>query len=130
MARHEFSTKVRREARARSGGFCEAVGVVYGLEPGHRCNAPLPPVEFDHYPIPATERDSTGLENCVACCPTCHRWKTDHFDIPAHAKVKRVSDRHSGIRPASKWQSQGFRKSAPQRSATRPLAPKIEVHHD
>lgn len=32
--RAEFSAPVRRQAIERSGGFCEAVGGVYGLEPG------------------------------------------------------------------------------------------------
>lgn len=58
-----------------------------------------------------------------------HREKTRE-DVAAKAKTAAVRSKHLGIRPASKWQSQGFRKSPPQRSATRPLAPKIEVHHD
>ena len=96
--RSEFSKQTKRAALKRSGKLCEAVGSVYGLEPGQRCNAPLSHgVEFDHYPVPATERDSDGLENCVACCPTCHGIKTRHFDIPVQAKTKRVSDAHLGV---------------------------------
>lgn len=120
--RHEFSTKTKRAARERSGGFCEAVGDVYGLEPGQRCNAPLSRgVEFDHYPVPATERDSDGLENCVACCKTCHSHKTRTFDIPVQAKTKRVSDKHLGVRTKSRLRSAGFAKAPPQHTATRPL---------
>lgn len=121
--RHEFSTKTKRQARERSGGFCEAVGTVYGLDPGTRCNAPLDSkgVEFDHYPVPATERDSNGLENCVACCKTCHGFKTCTFDIPVQAKTKRVSDKHLGIRAPSRFQSRGFERAEPQRTASRPI---------
>ena len=96
--RSEFSKPTKREALKRSDGLCEAVGTVYGLDPGQRCNAPLSHgVEFDHYPVPATERDSDGLENCVACCRTCHSHKTRTFDIPIQAKTKRVSDAHHGV---------------------------------
>lgn len=121
--RSEFSKPTKREALKRSGLLCEAVGTVYGLEPGQRCNAPLSHgVEFDHYPVPATERDSDGLENCVACCKTCHGYKTRTFDIPVQAKTKRVSDKHLGIRNPSRLQSRGFPKAEPQRTATTPLS--------
>src|SRR5690606_20906390 len=99
--RYEFPKSVMREALKRSGKICEAVGSVYGLEPGQRCNAPLDHgVEFDHYPAPATDPGSDTLENCQAVCPTCHRHKTGTYDVPMQAKAKRVSDRHNGIRPA------------------------------
>jgi hypothetical protein len=56
--RYEFGKQVRRDANARSEGRCEAVGTVYGLEPGQRCNAVFKgrAKEFDHYPVPATEK--------------------------------------------------------------------------
>lgn len=96
--RSEFSKPTKREALKRSGGLCEAVGQLYGLPFGQRCNAPLSRgVEFDHFPIAATEPDCTGIDNCVACCPSCHRWKTSHYDVPAQAKSKRVRDAHFGV---------------------------------
>ncbi|MEQ9634646.1 MAG: HNH endonuclease [Devosia marina] len=99
MARHNFSAKVKRQARERSGGFCEAVGEVYGLPAGKRCNAPLAGkrVEIDHYPIPATDEGSDTLENAVACCTDCHGFKTRTYDVPMQAKGKRVATRHMGI---------------------------------
>lgn len=111
--RYEFSKLTKREALKRSGNFCEAIGEVYGLAAGQRCNAPLGyGVEFDHYPIPATERDSDGLENCVAVCKTCHSVKTRKFDIPVQAKVKRVNDKARGItRPKKAWPSRPFAQS-------------------
>lgn len=97
--RYEFKKPVLREAKARSGGFCEAVGEVYGLPAGQRCNAPLSHgVEFDHYPSPATDPGSDTLENCVACCKSCHRFKTSHYDVPMQAKGRRIRDKSNGIR--------------------------------
>lgn len=126
MARSEFTKPTKREALRRSGGFCEAVGEVYGLEPGQRCNAPLSQgVEFDHYPVPATERDSDGLDNCVACCPLCHSQKTRTFDIPVQAKTKRVSDKNLGIRKPSTLRSAPFQKAPKQNKASKAIAPKF-----
>lgn len=103
--RHEFSKPVRRDALRRSGGHCEAIGKVYGLEPGKRCNAPLSHgVEFDHYPAPATDAGSNTLENCVAVCRSCHARKTRAYDIPMQAKGQRIRDKHQGITgPKHSW---------------------------
>jgi hypothetical protein len=125
--RSEFSKPTKREALKRSGGYCEAVGKAYGLPSGHRCNAPLSHgVEFDHYPVPATERDSDGLDNCVACCRACHGFKTRTLDIPIQAKTKRVSDRHNGIRQPSKWSQRPKTKAPAQHRATTPLSSKFD----
>lgn len=120
MPRSEFSKPTKREALKRSNGYCEATGEVYGLAPGQRCNAPLSlGVEFDHYPIAATEPDSNGIENCVAVCIKCHRFKTSTFDVPMQAKSKRVRDKHLGIsRPMSHLKSAPFPKARPQRRAS------------
>lgn len=128
MARHEFSKPTRRDALRRSGGLCEATGPVYGLAPGQRCNAPLSHgVEFDHYPVPATDPGSDTLDNCVACCKTCHRHKTSTYDVPMQAKGKRVSDKHNGIRQPPQLRGHGFRKRPPQHTATRPLRTKETI---
>ena len=120
MPRHNFSPKVKREARERSGGRCEAVGAVYGLEPGKRCNAPLQGkrVEIDHYPIPATDEGSDVLENAVTCCVDCHAFKTATYDIPMQAKGKRISDRHQGIDKPSQWQTRPLGTGNHQHTAT------------
>lgn len=125
--RYEFSKATKREALRRSNGLCEAVGEVYGLEPGQRCNAPLSHgVEFDHYPVPATDKGSDTIDNCASTCRTCHRFKTSSFDVPMQAKAKRVSDKHLGIARKPNWQSAGFQKASPQRSATRPIIRRSE----
>lgn len=97
--RYEFGKEVKRQANARSGDRCEATGIVYGLERGQRCNAPLQGKrrEHDHYPLPATMEGSDTLENCVTCCTDCHGHKTRTLDIPVQAKTKRVSDKHNGV---------------------------------
>lgn len=118
--RHEFSKPTKREALKRSGGLCEAVGDVYGLEPGKRCNAPLSHgVDFDHYPMSALDEDSDGLDNCVACCRTCHRFKTSKYDVPMQAKGKRIRDKASGIRSKATIQSSPFPKPKYKYSAAR-----------
>ncbi len=91
MTRLEFSKATRKAALMRSGGICEAMGAVYGLEPEIRCTASLAfGVEFDHYPKSALDEDSNGLDNCVACCPAHHKHKTRTYDIPMQAKGRRI----------------------------------------
>ena len=123
MARHNFSAKIKRQARERSGGFCEAVGSVYGLEAGHRCNVALDGkrVEIDHYPAPATDEGSDVLDNAVACCVKCHAHKTATYDVPMQAKGKRMSDRNLGLRATSQMRSAGFAPREQQRTASRPI---------
>lgn len=98
MSRNEFSKPTKREALKRSGGLCEATGALYGLQRGQRCNAPLSfGVEFDHIDPDANSKDNS-LENCCACCPRCHRWKTSNVDQPRIAKTVRQSDKWNGIK--------------------------------
>lgn len=98
MSRKEFTKKTMRLALKRSGMLCEAVGPMYGLEAGKRCNAPLSTgVEFDHIVLDANSKDNS-LENCSATCIKCHRWKTAHHDIPMAAKTVRMQDKAHNIR--------------------------------
>lgn len=96
MARAEFSKPTRRDALKRSGGFCEAVGDMYGLPSGQRCYFTLSNgVEFDHIILDANSKDSS-LENCAAVCIKCHDWKTRHVDIPTAAKTVRQMEKNIG----------------------------------
>jgi hypothetical protein len=108
--RKEFTKAVKREALIRSGKLCEAWGADYGLNNMMRCNAPLSQgLEFDHYD--AIRNDDNSLENCRAVCIPCHRFKTPN-DTTKHAKVKRMSDKHNGIRKTkSKWPSRKMGKA-------------------
>lgn len=125
--RHNFTQKTREAARARANGHCEAVGEVYGLEPGQRCNALLAGkrIEVDHYPIPATDEGSDVLENAVVCCVDCHSHKTATYDVPMQAKGRRVRERHAGLRQSSRLTGPGFHRSEPQRTASRPLTKRV-----
>ena len=97
MNRREFSKQTKRDALTRSGLLCEAVGSMYGLDEGQRCNAPLGyGVEFDHVILDANSKDNS-LENCAAVCVKCHKWKTAKHDTPLAAKTLRQQDDHWGI---------------------------------
>ncbi len=98
MTRRNFTKPVKREALKRSGMHCEAVGKMYGLPEGKRCNAPLSyGVEFDHIILDANSKDNS-LENCAAVCLPCHKYKTAKHDIPLAAKTVRQQDKHRGIK--------------------------------
>lgn len=98
--RREFTKQTKRDALQRSGGRCEAIGAMYGIDFGRRCNAPLScGVEFDHVILDANSKDNS-LENCAAVCIKCHKIKTARHDIPVAAKTMRQRDRHLGIKKA------------------------------
>jgi hypothetical protein len=124
MSRKEFTKSTKRAALKRAGNgdsgnaTCEATGDWYGLPAGQRCTAALANgVEFDHIDLDANSKDNS-LENCCACCPKCHRYKTTKHDIPLAAKTLRQQDKARGIRTKSR----GFPKPPPASSATGPLA--------
>lgn len=110
--RANFSKVTKRQALARSGGLCEAIGAIYGLPEGRHCNAPLAHgVEFDHFDLDANSKDNS-LENCRAVCPSCHRFKTRTVDIPKAAKTVRQQDRDNGVvKPKGQIANRGFAKS-------------------
>lgn len=102
MPRAEFSSKTRKQALARSGKRCEAVGTWYGLPAGERCRNDLSyGVEYDHVILDANSKDNS-LENCAAVCPKCHAWKTANRDTPIAAKTVRQSLMGMKTRPKQK----------------------------
>lgn len=104
--RDEFSKADKRYMLMRSEGVCEAEGTLYGLPKGQRCNASLGyGVHFDHvHPTGAGGPGKGHPENGKAVCPRCHSYKTNTTDKALVAKVKRVSDKHNGIRTRRhKW---------------------------
>jgi 5-methylcytosine-specific restriction endonuclease McrA len=108
MSRSEFSKPTKRDALKRSGGLCEAIGSLYGLQPTQRCNGPLAyGVEFDHVILDANSKDNS-LENCAAVCVKCHKFKTTKHDTPLAAKTVRQRDKNDGIKSRST-----FRKPPP-----------------
>jgi len=119
MARLEFSSVTRKQARARSGMRCEAIGAFYGLPNQQRCNADLTTagIEYDHFILDHNSKDNS-LANCRAVCPKCHRWKTSHIDVPTAAKTKRQETMGAKPRPKQKIAS---RPSAPKRTPKPPV---------
>lgn len=99
MRRQEFSKETKRAALRRSKGKCEAKGATYGFPRGVRCNANLGyGVEYDHFPVRASDGGSAELDNCAAVCIKCHRWKTSKVDMPQIAKAKRLFDKKWNLR--------------------------------
>lgn len=97
----EFSRATKRDALKRSGQLCEAVGPMYGLEEGRRCNANLGyGVQFDHV-IEHELGGDASLENCAAICPACHKVKTAK-GIKAIRKADRMRDKNNGT-----WKRKG-----------------------
>lgn len=95
MTRLEFSRATRREALKRSGLRCEATGPRYGFHEGQRCYVPLNKgVEFDHA-LEAELGGDNSLDNCMAICIPCHRWKTAK-GIREIRKADRVRDKNDG----------------------------------
>lgn len=119
MARLEFSSVTRKQARARSGMRCEAIGAFYGLPPGQRCNADLATagIEYDHFILDHNSKDNS-LANCRVVCPSCHRWKTSHIDVPTAAKTKRQETMGAKPRPKQKIAS---RPAQPKRTPKPPV---------
>ena len=97
MSRAEFTKATKRAALLRSNKLCEATGVLYGLKPDTRCNAPLAMgVEFDHI-LAASNGGDNSLANCCSTCVRCHMYKTATHDTPRAAKTVRQQDKHNGI---------------------------------
>ncbi len=125
MKRLEFTKATMRSALERAGIKCEATGPRYGLEEGKRCNADLAKgVNFDHA-VPAALGGDNSLENCMAVCIACHRFKTAN-DVAQIAKAKRQRDYDTGVKVAKqKIKSAGFPKhEKPQRIEKQALPPR------
>lgn len=127
MARREFSKEVKRAALKRSGMKCDAVGEMYGFNPGQRCGVNLNVgVQYDHIIADSIGGEPT-LDNCAAVCMSCHGYKTRTIDTPRAAKTKRMSDKANGIvRAKGTIKSAGFQKCEKpgriDKSAFKPLA--------
>jgi 5-methylcytosine-specific restriction endonuclease McrA len=109
--RREFSKQVKREALKRANKRCEGenCGALFGFK-----------FHFDHIIADGLGGEPT-LENCAVLCHPCHNEKTRKHDVPLIAKVKRIQDKHSGIRNSSRMRSAGFRKAPAQLTASKPL---------
>lgn len=64
-------------------------------------------------------------QNLCLSCSWCKPVK-DAEDAAAKAETARIRAKHIGIRPPPKFQSPGFQKAPPQRSASRPIIRRSE----
>lgn len=130
MSRTEFTRKTKQQALERSGYRCEAHGTRYGFEEGQRCNCSLSVgVQFDHN-VPDQLGGDNGLNNCMAICVQCHKFKTRN-DIQQIRKSDRQRDKSSGvIRAAGKIKSAGFPKSEKAERVTKPSLPPRQMYQE
>lgn len=77
--------------------------------------------QWDHYPIPHAHGGPDEAWNLEPRPIAEHRKKTAAVDQPMMAKVDRIVKREAGERKPPQIRSAGFRKAAPQRSASRPI---------
>jgi hypothetical protein len=131
--RHEFTAAAIREADARAGGRCEAVGARYGLPSGQRCNADLAITgrQRDHYPRGAHDPhpDTRTAANCVVCCPAHNQFANNKVDTPREAKMKRIAKKLGRLpldidRPAktpSSIKTRGFQQGPGRPIPSRPF---------
>lgn len=113
--RREFSQKIRKAAFAR----CCRNGIPYC----ESCPAQVGPgnIIFEHV-TPAGLGGEPTLENCKVHCKLCADVKTFTEDNPRMQKADRVLKKNYGLQAKkTRIRSAGFRKSAPQRTASRPL---------
>lgn len=120
QTRREFPQSVRKLAFAR----CCRNGTIPGVPQCEKCGIVLKAgnICYEHIQADGLSGGPT-LENCgVWCLSSCSYKKTNEEDIPRMAKADRVLKKNFGLRPFRvKIQSAGFRKAAPQRTASRPL---------
>jgi hypothetical protein len=113
--RQEFPQSVRKAAfiRCCKDGIprCEGCGVM--LRAGN--------IIYEHVQPDGLGGEPT-LENCKVHCRNCADVKTFTEDNPRMAKADAVLKKTYGLTPSrKKIQSRGFAKSAPQRTASRPV---------
>jgi 5-methylcytosine-specific restriction protein A len=126
IARKEFPLKVRKLAFARCCKQCNVDGIenIPGVPQCENCGNVLRAgnIEYEHLDADGLGGEPT-LENCgVWCAVPCSSKKTHTQDNPRMQKADRVLKKNFGLTPAKrKIQSAGFRRAAPQRTASRPI---------
>lgn len=116
LERKEFAASVRRAAFKRC---CQREGIPRC----ETCRTILRAgnIIFEHEQPAGLGGEST-LDNCKVHCRNCADIKTFTEDNPRMAKADAVLKKTYGLKPTrQKIQSRGFAKSAPQRTASRPI---------
>ncbi len=118
--RREFSQRVRKLAFVR----CCKNGTQPGIPQCENCGNVLRAgnIEYEHLDPDGLGGEPT-LENCgVWCAVPCSSKKTHTEDNPRMQKADRVLKKNFGLQAKKQpIRSAGFRKAAPQRSASRPI---------
>lgn len=102
MSRMEFTAKTKRAAFERAKGVCEChlmAHVFLKIDRNWKpCGMPLADnrIRYEHIDPDAVSHRN-DLDNCGALRIECWRVKTDKFDLPMIAGVKRAVDRRRGI---------------------------------
>lgn len=107
--------RVKLRIWEREGGRCWLSG---------RKIMPGEPYDFDHK-VALINGGEHRESNLFPALRDKHRAKTAE-DVAEKAKTYAVRSKHVLPSQPSKWQSQGFPRAAPQRSATTPPKPKFE----
>jgi 5-methylcytosine-specific restriction enzyme A len=114
--RREFTTETKRQAVRRSGGVCEChlLGKrgIAGFSPdGCGLRIGIGNTWFEHVICDGIGGEPT-LENCAVLSKTCGRLKSQTYDIPIVAKVKRQQNMRFGIKSDSGQPIPGSKRSA------------------
>jgi len=100
--------RVRVRVFGRAGGCCEICGRKLG---------PADKWQVDHI-VALVNQGQHSEANLRVACDWCHKEKTRE-DVAEKSKTARVRAKHLGIRQPSRLSGPGFRKAAPQKSASR-----------
>ena len=97
--RNEFPLDVKRQALARSKGICEC-HLMPWIFPS-ACGRPLGEGNtFYEHIHPDRISGRNDLDNAATLTKTCWHFKTNSYDKPVIARVRKREDRSHGIRPA------------------------------
>lgn len=99
--RANFPVKVKKDAHKRARGICECHLIPNVFE--KPCGLPLEEyrIRYEHIePDMISKRND--LDNCAVLREECWRFKTDKYDAPVTAKVRRFDRKRQCIQPAKR----------------------------
>lgn len=95
--RLEFTSPTKRDAYKRSNGVCECHLIPHVFKTPCRQRLTDGRVRYEHIICDAMDPDNS-LGNCAVLTTACWRYKTDNYDLPVIAKMKRQGDRRQCIK--------------------------------